>query len=1422
MKVLPGETSYLFENIFGQMPSPTVLTDNEFRILQASDSFLKKFHLQFESIRRYDFLKMVQPDENEQAQTRQYLRSALNETHTIQFETFIPNGPGVGIWAMVESRIIKQSGQTLYIFVLCDITEHIKDEDISNTEERKFGLIFDNAHDLVQSNSPEGYFLYTNQKWKDILGYSAAEIPQLHITDVLREDQIPYYFKILDRVRSGEKCELIETIFKNKDGREIFVEGNIEGCFEHAKFISTRAIFRDISQRKALEETYSQLVHTFPVSIYIIQNAQFRFVNPSFQALTGYSEKEFLNKEAFFLIHPEDVNFVQKTVTRLAKSNRSANYEFRLIRKNGEVRWVMETIVSIPYEGRTALLGTMVDLTERKMVEGALQESKDRYQTLFNSASDAIIIHDLAGHLLEVNDAACNMLKYSRSDLLKLNLADIKPPDLIAGIPERGKIILEVGSLKTESVNLTSEGKIVPIEINAVVIEYENKKAILNVARDISERKQTEMIHKQNQARLESQLKITEFKGPNSQDLIYFALDEIIKMTGSSLGFIYYYDRSQRRFTLDSWSKEVPVVKTENVKFAPFSLDKTGLLGDAVRLKKAIFSNSLQSPNLFQNGFPEGNYQLDNCLFVPVLIAKETLAVVGVANKKGHYEQADIHQIDLFMTSIWNTLERWKAEEALRASEQRFRQLIECSQDGILEIDENGTVLMANPAACKILGYEENELIGEDFSVSCLPEERYLAHQRMIKLKSGIVMRFERQALRKNGTQFPIDVSISPLSQGHFQEVIRDITTRKTMEHELQENEQKYRLLVENQADLVLELNKNGEFLFVNPSYCKLTGKTKEELIGIHNFDLIHPEDLEVANIANAKVIQPPYAGYSELRVKTPNGWRWVAWTSNAVMDNQGVITAFTCMGRDITESKQAKEELEKANERLRELDRLKDNFLSTVSHELRTPLTSIKSFVEILLTYDEDKSTQKEFLGIINEESDRLTRLINDFLDISKIQAGRVQWKTEEVNIPDVVTSTSFTAKPLLDKNKLHMLVDLESNLPKVLFDKDRLAQVFTNLLGNAIKFTPEGGQVSLVIKNSNDQNGYITVSITDTGIGIAPENHSRIFENFGQVGDVLKDRPKGTGLGLPISKKIIEYYGGKIWIESELGKGATFKFTLPIAPDINKPALKADNPTASAQTSNGKTILVVDDEANIRLFIKHELAAKGHTVIEAAGGKEAVELARKHHPDLITLDIMMPDLDGFDVTAVLKNDPQTASIPILIITVVEDMQKAFRLGANDYLTKPISLNLMLQKVNNLLAGKQKQIFCVDDDKATLKSLEFELGKCGFITKCCDNGRQALHLIEENPPDLIILDINMPDMSGIEVMQKLKSNPQTEKIPVVIVTGVDIDEGRVKALAIGADDYVNKSEGFKKLFESVEKMTACVSHAQGTIVGLN
>jgi PAS domain S-box-containing protein len=753
-----------------------------------------------------------------------------------------------------------------------------------------------------------------------------------------------------------------------------------------------------------------------------------------------------------------------------------------------------------------------------------------------------------------------------------------------------------------------------------------------------------------------------------------------------------------------------------------------------------------------------------------------------------------------------------------RREEEVLRLTIESVADGLITFDIDGMILQINDSAMMMHGYTcKEEVIGRSFRDIIANQD----HVRFIKLlkKSllgGNLGTDEITLNTKKGGSFPAEMSAAIIrdSTGHALGIIaatRNISERKVIEQMLYEKEQKFRLLVENQSDMVIEINNRGEFLFVNPAYCKLAGKEKDQLLGKSVVSQIYPDDQEKFLKILEGVNQLSHQGYSEHRLVLENGLRWLAWKYNAVLDDRGNVTSITGCGRDITESKLAKEELEKANTRLKELDNMKDNLLSTVSHELRTPLTSIKSFTEILLTYDEDKNTQKKFLGIISEESDRLTRLINDFLDLSKIQAGKMQWKPVELSVADVINSAVLTTRPLLQKAKLELILDIEPDLPHIMCDRDKLVQVFTNLLGNAVKFTHEGGNVTLKTWRNKEDPQWLTVSISDTGIGIAPENHHKIFDNFGQVGDALKDRPKGTGLGLPICKKIVENYGGKIWVESVLGQGTTFLFSLPAAKENTCSVAAPVNPPVAITQSNsevkGKTILVVDDEANIRCFIQHELTKRGYQVIEASGGRDAVDLARKYRPDLITLDISMPDLNGLDVTAVIKNDPDTKNIPILIISVMEEQQRAFQLGANDYINKPISIELLTQRVNSLIGSTPKNILIVDDDEALTQSLEYELQKRGFIIQTANNGKQALAYLEQNHTDLILLDIRMPEMNGFEVMEAMKNKPDTASIPVFILTGMDIDDGKMKALSNGATEYFNKIGDSRGLFDAIERI---------------
>ncbi|MDD2422179.1 MAG: response regulator [Heliobacteriaceae bacterium] len=457
-------------------------------------------------------------------------------------------------------------------------------------------------------------------------------------------------------------------------------------------------------------------------------------------------------------------------------------------------------------------------------------------------------------------------------------------------------------------------------------------------------------------------------------------------------------------------------------------------------------------------------------------------------------------------------------------------------------------------------------------------------------------------------------------------------------------------------------------------------------------------------------------------------------------------------------------------NIRLHELDKMKSDFLSTVSHELRTPLTSVLGFAQIVkkrlddviyprLDLTERKmgraATQvKDNIGIIISESERLTALITDVLDIAKMEAGKVDWKSEPVAVATVIDRAAAATISLFDQKGLALIKDVEEDLPRVLGDNDRLIQTVINFLSNAVKFTEEGP----VICRARRKNNEVIVSVSDKGVGIAAEDLPNVFEKFRQIGDTLTEKPQGTGLGLSICKQIVEQHGGRIWVESEFAKGSTFSFTVPFYRTAETEAKAADLDVGSlvrrltdqveivtpSWMAGAKRILVVDDETNIRVFLRQELEAIGYEVCEAREGLEAINIAKKERPDLIILDIMMPRMSGFDVAAVLKNDPDTQNIPIVILSIVEDKQRGYRVGVDRYFTKPVNMNKLLKEVGLLIArgNSRKKVLVVDEDESALNSITEVLESKGFVVVKATTNDECIRKALAEKPDMIILDI--------------------------------------------------------------------------------
>jgi PAS domain S-box-containing protein len=410
----------------------------------------------------------------------------------------------------------------------------------------------------------------------------------------------------------------------------------------------------------------------------------------------------------------------------------------------------------------------------------------------------------------------------------------------------------------------------------------------------------------------------------------------------------------------------------------------------------------------------------------------------------------------------------------------------------------------------------------------------------------------------------------------------REIIKRGRVEETLAESEERYRRLTENIQDMIWITDEEGKVLYINQAVDRICGYSPQEAIGLtHNLYFTEESVGKTAEwIIEAETAEPLKDSYhGEVECLHKDGYTIPCEVNVTILrDGEGRIIAYEGVTRDIRRRKQAEEamrrlnveldrkvkertqELEKAYGELKKFDRMKDEFLSLVSHELRTPLTSIRSFSEILLSYENEPETRKEFLTIIKTESERLTRLINNLLDFSKIEAGAITWHDDLIPAEEIIRDAGKALQRLLGEKNLRLTLDIPADLPLVFLDRDRIQQVVTNLLSNAIKFSLEGGEIHVQVerlegKRFRETSTWIKVSVTDEGIGIDEKNFEIIFHRFRQVsGDTLREKPKGTGLGLPICKEIISHYGGNIWVESEKGKGSTFCFTLPAAPCSGK----------------------------------------------------------------------------------------------------------------------------------------------------------------------------------------------------------------------------------------------------------------------------
>ncbi|WP_298919168.1 ATP-binding protein, partial [uncultured Nostoc sp.] len=711
------------------------------------------------------------------------------------------------------------------------------------------------------------------------------------------------------------------------------------------------------------------------------------------------------------------------------------------------------------------------------------------------------------------------------------------------------------------------------------------------------------------------------------------------------------------------------------------------------------------------------------------------------------------------------------------AENQRLLDMLNHSSDAIIVRDMSEKILYWNQGAETLYGWTREEVKGQyihAFIKKTFPKPK---QEIIAELLEQGNWEGEVQHLTHDGSLITVesrwtlqrDVDRQPCA---VLEINTDITARKQAEIALRQLNQELEArvvertaalqntlaeaqglnaILDNLADGLLVADTAGQITHFNPAFLGMYGLTATALNG-------HYRELPISGLTDlvARTQSHPKEVFSaEVPLTKERIGQAVA---TAIFKKTTDQEAAACFGsalliRDVTAEKK--------------IDQMKTDFISTVSHELRTPLTSVLGFASIIkekletdvfpIISTEDRKLQKTIkrvgdnLNIIVSEAERLTSLINDVLDIAKMEAGKVEWQMQPIDPSELLNWASNSTAGLFETNGLQLVCEIEPGLPQIVGDRNRLLQVLINLISNAVKFS-ESGCVTCRVKQGNDG---VCISVIDTGIGIALEDQPKVFEKFRQVGDTLTDKPKGTGLGLPICKQIVDHHGGRIWVESEPGNGSIFSFIIPtytcdqegttnLNLDTLVKQLKEHVITRDAVLNqNRKTILVVDDDANIRELLRQQLENEGYNVREGKDGMDAIHQIKIARPDLILLDVMIPQINGFDVAAVLKNDPQTADIPIIILSIIENKERGYHIGIDRYLTKPIDTEKLLNEIGSLLyqGTSSKKVLVVNKNASALKTLSDVLQTQGYSVIEASNPQECIHKALSAKPDMIIID---------------------------------------------------------------------------------
>jgi PAS domain S-box-containing protein len=764
-----------------------------------------------------------------------------------------------------------------------------------------------------------------------------------------------------------------------------------------------------------------------------------------------------------------------------------------------------------------------------------------------------------------------------------------------------------------------------------------------------------------------------------------------------------------------------------------------------------------------------------------------------------------------------------RREAALR---KQFVDLFEDSTDAIYTHDLDYTITSWNQAAERLTGYTRDEILTKKICQLLTPDSLERASEMTnLKLQGQASTTYEIDFVAKDGRRIPVEVSTRLIEEEGkvvgVQGAARDITERREAQEALRSSERRYRLLFQRNMAGVIRSALDGRVIDCNQSFAQLLGYSSPAEVLRHSAQEFYGDpggrEALLARLKEHKAVS-----FYELCMRRKDGSRvWVLENSTLVESNNGAPPEIENTLIDITERKRAEEEWRQAKESAEAANRAKSEFLANVSHEIRTPLNGVVGMTELALETSANPE-QREYLEAIQSSAASLLSVINDILDFSKIEAGKLELDSVEFRLPETLGEALAPVAISAQQKGLEVCLEISPSVPEVLQgDPERLRQVIVNLVGNAAKFTEQGEIVLTVERQSGDlRNLCLHFAVRDTGIGIPPEKHRMIFEPFAQADGSIKRKFNGTGLGLTICAKLVEMMGGKIWLESEVGKGSTFHFTACLRPSVPR------RENAPLPDFHGQPVLVVEDNSTCQRILGSLLRQWNVQPVLCGSAREALlalEQAKQQRiPFTVALlDASLPESESFTVAERIRSDPELVKATVLLMSgssQASGLAQCVHLGARGWLKKPVLTQELLEVIrrasgslqegtedatvldaaSQAKAGRKLQILLVEDNDVNRTLVTRLLGRRGHNVVAARNGREAVAEVQRAARgvfDLILMDVQMPDMDGFETTAAIRAHERSVggRLPVVAVTAYAMKGDRERCLAAGMDGYLSK-----------------------------